>query len=79
MHTNTCRPPLATLALAAILSLAFPDTPDRNVSSLIVGAGSFIGIGRHDVAIPVTQIQSRAGRLTAMPAHGPNSRAGDRR
>jgi sporulation protein YlmC with PRC-barrel domain len=38
-------------------------TRDRAVSFVIVGAGGFIGIGRHDVAIPVTQIQDRAGRL----------------
>lgn len=38
-------------------------SPDRNVSYVIVGAGGFIGIGRHDVAIPVTQVQSKAGRL----------------
>jgi sporulation protein YlmC with PRC-barrel domain len=37
--------------------------PDRNVSYVIVGAGGFIGIGRHDVAIPVTQIQDLAGKL----------------
>jgi hypothetical protein len=37
--------------------------PDRNVSFVIVGAGGFIGIGRHDVAIPVGQIEDRAGRL----------------
>ena len=37
--------------------------PDRNVSYLIVGAGGFIGIGRHDVAIPVSQVQSKAGKL----------------
>jgi sporulation protein YlmC with PRC-barrel domain len=38
-------------------------SPDRNVSYVIVGAGGFIGIGRHDVAIPVTQIQSQEGKL----------------
>lgn len=38
-------------------------SPDRNVSFVIVGAGGFIGIGRHDVAIPVNQIQNRAGKL----------------
>ncbi|MDT7834097.1 PRC-barrel domain-containing protein [Aquabacterium sp. OR-4] len=38
-------------------------SPDRNVSYVIVGAGGFIGIGRHDVAIPVNQIQNRAGKL----------------
>jgi sporulation protein YlmC with PRC-barrel domain len=38
-------------------------SPDRNVSFVIVGAGGFIGIGRHDVAVPVDQIQDRAGKL----------------
>ncbi len=38
-------------------------SPDRNVSYVIVGAGGFVGIGRHDVAIPVTQIQDKAGKL----------------
>lgn len=37
--------------------------PDRNLSYVIVGAGGFIGIGRHDVAIPVNQIQDRSGKL----------------
>lgn len=36
---------------------------DRNVSYVIVGAGGFVGIGRHDVAVPVSQIQDKAGRL----------------
>ena len=35
-------------------------SPDGNVSYVIVGAGGFIGIGRHDVAIPVTRIQDKA-------------------
>lgn len=38
-------------------------SPDKNVSYVIVGAGGFIGIGRHDVAIPVSQIQDKAGKL----------------
>jgi sporulation protein YlmC with PRC-barrel domain len=38
-------------------------SPDANVSYVIVGAGGFVGIGRHDVAIPVTQIQDKAGKL----------------
>ncbi len=38
-------------------------SPDKSVSYVIVGAGGFIGIGRHDVAIPVMQIQERAGKL----------------
>lgn len=38
-------------------------SPDKSVSFVIVGAGGFIGMGRHDVAIPVTQIQYNAGKL----------------
>jgi sporulation protein YlmC with PRC-barrel domain len=38
-------------------------SPDRNVSYVIVGAGGFIGIGRHDVAVPVSQIQNVRGKL----------------
>ena len=38
-------------------------SPDKNVSYVIVGAGGFVGFGRHDVAIPVTQIQDKAGKL----------------
>jgi sporulation protein YlmC with PRC-barrel domain len=38
--------------------------PDRNVSYVIVGAGGFIGIGRHDVAIPISQIQTQGNKLT---------------
>jgi sporulation protein YlmC with PRC-barrel domain len=46
-------------------------SPDREVSYVIVGAGGFIGIGRHDVAIPVNQVQNRAGRLV-MPGATPD-------
>jgi sporulation protein YlmC with PRC-barrel domain len=38
-------------------------SPDRTVSYLIIGAGGFIGIGQHDVAIPVTQVKDIGGRL----------------
>jgi sporulation protein YlmC with PRC-barrel domain len=38
-------------------------TPDKSVSYVIVGAGGFIGMGRHDVAIPVTQIEDKGGKL----------------
>jgi hypothetical protein len=38
-------------------------SPDKALSYVIVGAGGFIGIGRHDVAIPVTRIEDRSGRL----------------
>ena len=37
--------------------------PERNVSYVIVGAGGFIGIGRHDVAVAVKLIQSKGGKL----------------
>jgi sporulation protein YlmC with PRC-barrel domain len=38
-------------------------SPERNVSYVIVGAGGFVGIGRHDVAIPVSQVQDQKGKL----------------
>ncbi len=38
-------------------------SPDQNVSYVIVGAGGFIGIGRHDVAVPVMQIKNESGKL----------------
>jgi sporulation protein YlmC with PRC-barrel domain len=38
-------------------------SPERNVSYVIVRAGGFVGIGRHDVAIPVIQIKEVAGKL----------------
>jgi sporulation protein YlmC with PRC-barrel domain len=37
--------------------------PDKTVSYLIIGAGGFIGIGRHDVAIPMSQIREQDGRI----------------
>lgn len=38
-------------------------SPEKNLSYLIVGAGGFIGIGRHNVAILVSQVKSLNGRL----------------
>lgn len=38
-------------------------SPDKNVSFVIVGAGGFVGIDRHDVAIAVSQIQNKGGKL----------------
>ena len=38
-------------------------SPDKRVSYLIIGAGGFLGIGRHDVAIPATQIQDTGTKL----------------
>jgi sporulation protein YlmC with PRC-barrel domain len=37
--------------------------PDKNVSYLIIGAGGFLGVDRHDVAISVTALQDKGGRL----------------
>jgi sporulation protein YlmC with PRC-barrel domain len=31
--------------------------PDKAVSYAIIGAGGFLGVGRHDVAIPVSQLK----------------------
>ena len=33
--------------------------PDKAVSYAIIGAGGFLGVGRHDVAIPVSQIKQQ--------------------
>ena len=38
-------------------------SPDKNVSFVIVGAGGFVGIARHDVAVAVSQIQNKGGKL----------------
>lgn len=37
--------------------------PDKKASYLIVGAGAFLGIRRHDVAFPVTQVQDLGAKL----------------
>jgi sporulation protein YlmC with PRC-barrel domain len=36
---------------------------DKHVSYVIIAAGGFVGIGTHNVAIPVSQIQNQAGKL----------------
>jgi sporulation protein YlmC with PRC-barrel domain len=38
-------------------------SPDKAITTVIVGAGGFVGIGRHDVAVPVSQIRNTGGRL----------------
>ena len=38
-------------------------TPDKALSFAIIGAGGFVGLGRHDVAIPVNQFQERGGKF----------------
>jgi len=47
-------------------------SPDKAVSYVIVGAGGFVGVGRHDVAIPVSQIQNQGGKLV-LPGATPDS------
>jgi sporulation protein YlmC with PRC-barrel domain len=37
--------------------------PDKAISYAIVGAGGFLGVGKHDVAIPVNQFKSDDGKL----------------
>lgn len=38
-------------------------SPDRSVSYVIVAAGGFIGMGRHNVAIPISQIRDTGGKI----------------
>jgi biopolymer transport protein ExbB len=38
-------------------------TPDKSVSYAIIGAGGFLGMGKHDVAIPVGQFKEDKGRF----------------
>jgi sporulation protein YlmC with PRC-barrel domain len=37
--------------------------PDKAVSYAIIGAGGFLGAGRHDVAIPVNQLKEDGGKF----------------
>ncbi len=37
--------------------------PDKAVSYLIIGAGGFLGVGKHDVAIPVSQMKEVDGKF----------------
>ena len=39
-------------------------TPDKAVSYAIVGTGGFIGMDKHDVAIPVNQLKMEGGTIT---------------
>jgi sporulation protein YlmC with PRC-barrel domain len=38
-------------------------TPDKSVSYAIIGAGGFLGMGKHDVAIPVGQLKEDHGKI----------------
>lgn len=37
--------------------------PDKAVSYAIIGAGGFLGVARHDVAVPVSQLKLQDGKL----------------
>jgi len=37
--------------------------PDKAVSYAIIGVGGFLGVGRHDVAIPVSQMRQVGGKF----------------
>ena len=37
--------------------------PDSAVSFVIIGAGGFVGVGRHDVAIPANQLKQQDGKI----------------
>ncbi len=38
-------------------------SPDKKLTYAIIGAGGFLGMGKHDVAIPVSQINEVNGKL----------------
>ena len=37
--------------------------PDTSISYVIIGAGGFVGLGKHDVAFPVSQLKQRDGKF----------------
>lgn len=37
--------------------------PERNVSYVIIGAGGFLGMAQHDVAVPISQVREQNGKL----------------
>jgi sporulation protein YlmC with PRC-barrel domain len=37
--------------------------PDKAISYAIIGAGGFLNVGKHDVAIPVNQFKTAGGKL----------------
>ena len=42
--------------------------PDKAVSYAIIGAGGFLGAGKHDVAIPVSQLKQSDGKFVLVGA-----------
>ena len=41
---------------------------DKKVSYAIIGAGGFVGLGRHDVAIPFSQLKEQGGKIVLVGA-----------
>jgi len=39
-------------------------TPSRSLSYAIVGVGGFLGIGEHNVAVPVSKFKQQMGKIT---------------
>jgi len=37
--------------------------PDSSVSYVIVGAGGFLGVGKHDIAVPANQLKQQDGKF----------------
>jgi len=37
--------------------------PDKSLSYAIIGAGGYLGVGKHDVAVPVSQFKRNTGKL----------------
>ena len=37
--------------------------PDTSISYVIIGAGGFVGLGKHDVAFPVSQLKQQNGKF----------------
>ena len=38
--------------------------PNKSVSYAIVGVGGFLGVGEHDVAVPVSKFKQQMGKIT---------------
>ena len=38
-------------------------TPNKSVSYAIVGVGGFLGVGEHDVAVPVSKFKQQGGKI----------------
>ncbi len=39
-------------------------TPSRSLSYAIVGVGGFLGLGEHNVAVPVSMFKQQMGKIT---------------